>query len=88
MREVQHIHFPPILYINNVLRPIIPVTTFALLIPLIILPYLGAPSLMRFISITFITIVSSSISIYLFGLTNKERKYIVSILKDKINSFF
>lgn len=78
------IEFKPIYFFNKVVVPSFLTTLIAFICPVII--YLIMPDdIFRLIIITLLSIVWVSISIYFFGLTNGEQKFIKEKLLSKLN---
>ena len=82
------INFPPMLYIQKVLVPIIPVTAMAVLIPSILNIYYEYNSFLQFVIISIGCVCSSIFSIYLIGLSVKERRFIATKSLNLIKSKF
>jgi len=77
------LNFPPMMYVKKVLVVIIPVSLTS-----VILPYLGLSvmedSLIRFLLVSVLCIVSTLGAVYLIGLTSNEKKFLVSYVLKKI----
>lgn len=77
------LNFPPMMYVKKVLVVIIPVSLTS-----VILPYLSLSvmedSLIRFILVSVLCIVSTLGTVYLIGLTSNEKKFLVSYVLKKI----
>ena len=74
--------FPPFLFVKEVVKYIIIVTVLSCIVPLIV--YLILPqSLTRFIIVSVLSILSTSLSIYVFGLSLSEKKAITNQLLNK-----
>jgi hypothetical protein len=74
-------------YIRKVFLINIIVFIASLILPLIIHLYLPF-GITRFLAVGFISVITSVISIYSFGLTKMEKKYFLAFLKNKLHFFF
>lgn len=63
-------------FVREVICRILLVTVIALIIPLGLYVFLNA-SMMSFLIVCFSSVISSTLSVYIFGLTNSERQMIV-----------
>ena len=72
-------------YIKEVFIKIALVTIASIVLPLI-LYYEMEPSILRFVLIWITGISSITISIYLIGLSNNEKKYFISLIKQRIST--
>ena len=70
-------------YIKNVYLKVVLVTLIALIAPSLIC-ILQQDSILRFIEVSFISCISTVISVYCIGLTCTERDSIVSFVKNKV----
>ena len=82
------IKFPPMLFIKEVLIPIVPVTAFSIILPLMMFLFMMEDSIGRFVYMSLLCVIGSSLSIYVFGLTNEEKNYLMSILMKKVAKHF
>ena len=77
------LNFPPMMYIKKVLVVIMPVSLIS-----VVLPYLSLSvmedSLIRFLLVSVLCIVSTLGAVYLIGLTSNEKKFLVSYVLKKI----
>lgn len=78
------LNFPPMMYIKKVLVVIIPVSLLSVVLPYLSL-YAMEDSLLRFLIVTTLCIVSTSVAVYLMGLTSNEKKFLVSYFLKKIS---
>ena len=81
------IKFPPMLYIKKVLVPIVPVTAFAIILPLTMALFNIEASFYRFVYMSLLCVIGSCSSIYVFGLTIEEKLYMMNIVKRRIINF-
>lgn len=80
----RQIAFPIRLFINEVIRPIIIVTSVAFIIPAFI-KYYFYPGLFRFSIILLVSFLSTSASIFILGMGENERLYVTGYLRKKFN---
>lgn len=76
-------NFPPMLFINKVMIPVIFVSLPVYLIPYILLD-LFESSFIRLAFICIVCTLTSIISIYIIGLSKKEKSFVIKILLNKI----
>ena len=69
--------FPVMRYVKEVILPVLIVGSASVIMPLILV-YFISPSILRFILVTIISIMSTSCCVYLFGLTKGERSMVVN----------
>lgn len=74
-----------VMYVKNVFMPIIRTTTIALILPSAIFLYMP-PSIVRFITVAFSSVISVSLSTLYLGMTQNERNLILHKLKSISNS--
>jgi len=79
------LNFPPMMYIRKVLLVIMPVSLVAVILPYLSL-YVMDDSLIRFLIVTMLCVVSTSVAAYLIGLTSNEKKFFVSYILKKFSS--
>jgi len=79
--------FPVAVFVKEVVLRIIIVTTASIIIPIVFVHYIPQ-SIMRFILSIIISIMSASLSSYIFGLTKQERKVVVTKAIELINKKF
>lgn len=79
-------HFPPILFVKKVVIPMLTVTPIAIILPLLMIN-LMIPSFGRLCLTVIASLISSSITIYHIGLTNKERNAVTKKIKEIYNKF-
>ena len=77
------INFPPILFVKTVLIPIIPITIVSYLIPTLVYNNLN-DGLVRLVLVLFASFIGSLLSIYLFGLSNKEKSMVISFIENRL----
>lgn len=70
-------------YMSNVILKIIPVTILSIIIPLSIL-FLFKESTIRFLSVLLVSMVCITLSIYMVGLSGKEKVFVVERLRSLI----
>ena len=80
----RQIAFPIRLFINEVIRPTIIVTSVAFIIPAFI-KYYFYPGLFRFSIILLVSFLSTSASIFILGMGENERLYVTGYLRKKFN---
>lgn len=80
------LHFPPALFARKVIVPMLIVTPVAVILPLIVANSFEQ-SLWRLCLMVVVSLISSSITIYLIGLTEGERKAVVKKAADFRNKF-
>ncbi len=76
--------FPVAVFVKEVVLRIIIVTTASIIIPIVFVHYIPQ-SIMRFILSIIISIMSASLSSYIFGLTKQERNVVVTKAIELIN---
>lgn len=81
------LNFPPMMYIRKVLLVIVPVSLAAVILPYLSL-YVMEDSLIRFLIVTMLCVVSTSVAVYLIGLTLNEKKFFVNCILNKISSYW
>lgn len=79
-------HFPPILFVKKVVVPMLTVTPVAIILPLLMINLMN-PSFGRLCLTVIASLISSSITIYHIGLTNKERNAVTKKIKEIYNKF-
>lgn len=85
MKEL--LDFPPILFVNQVVKYIALVTLVSIIVPFV-LYYIMPESLLRFIIVSLACVISTSLSIMFLGLTSSERDTVLSSIKERIAKFF
>lgn len=75
------LHFPPVLFVRKVVIPILIVTPVAIILPFIIATSFEQSFWRLFLTVV-VSLISSSITIFLIGLTSGERKAIVKKMED------
>ena len=78
------IKFPPMLYIKEVLVPIIPVTVVSQILPMFIALMAIESPFVRFLITSLACLIGSCASIYAIGLSKMERRHLMDIAKNKI----
>lgn len=79
-------HFPPILFVNKVVLPMLTVTPIALIFPFLVIN-LMIPSFWRLCITVITSLISSSITIYFIGLTKNERNAVIKKVNEIRNKF-
>ena len=78
----QIVNFNPLIYVKNVLLRVIPTALISIVFPLTIY-YIVDYSIVRFICITVVSVVSCILSIYVIGLTKEEKLYFKNLVYKK-----
>ena len=73
-------------YFRKALLPMFLVTVFSLVIPMVIRVCM-LQSLSRFVTVCVVSFISVVVSVYIFGLVDKERAFFVDRLKTLRNKF-
>lgn len=80
------LHFPPVLFVRKVVVPMLIVTPVAVILPLIVANSFEQ-SFLRLCLTVIVSLISSSTTIFLIGLTGGERKAVVKKAADFRNKF-
>lgn len=84
LRIKRLVDFPIKQYVNKVVLKIFPVTIMASLIPATVY-FLMPQSLFRLIVLAIVSIISTFTFIYFIGMNGNERKFVSSIIKEKVH---
>ena len=85
MKEM--LDFPPLLFIKEVVKYIVVVTLVSVIIPFALF-YIIPESLLRFIVVSLMCVLSTLLSIAFLGLTRTERSAILNNIKNHIYRFY
>ena len=77
--------FPPSLFISEVIIRISIVTLLSALLPFLVHVFLDK-GILRFFVVFFVSALSTTTMVYAFGLSSKEKEYLVNIAKAKMSS--
>lgn len=75
--------FPVRKFVREVVMNVLIVTLMAIIFPILFVRYVE-PSLIRLVLSVMICLISSSVSIYLFGLTVNEKQMILNVVKKRL----
>ena len=70
-------------YFKEVILKIIGVMSLSVILPLFVYFFLDL-SLLRFMLVGVSCVISTGLSIYFYGLENRERKYVMSVIRERV----